>query len=158
MTAIDPGPEKSARVELYFNGAACPVINRADMLTTQELTDELLADDRHLIIGIEDVRAYSVRATSQFLLETVKVVGQVELCARLKGRQFEALARTQVTGNLTGNARAGDREVREAVLDRWGMLHLSGKRKLPAPLDKISADLWSAIAVGLTVAGRLNIK
>ena len=58
--------------------------------------------------------------------------------------------RMDVKLHLCGNARAKDKNVMQALKDRYGGNGCKGTKKNPGPLYGFHDDLWAALAVGLT--------
>ena len=53
---------------------------------------------------------------------------------------------------LCGTMRAKDKNIRQAVMDRYGNTRqeVIGKKKTPGPLYGIANDMWAALAVAIT--------
>lgn len=75
---------------------------------------------------------------------------------------FALLHRKHIASYLCGSACAGDPNIRQALIDRFGGDEIAvGRKKQPGPLYKIvhsgitgaSTHLWSALAVAVTYAG-----
>lgn len=74
--------------------------------------------------------------------------------------ETQCLSRKEIVGHLCGSGRAGDPDVRAALIDRFPKTGLDGKKRpsaigtknAPGPLYGIAADEWSALAVAVTYA------
>lgn len=67
------------------------------------------------------------------------------------------ILRKTVCAHLCGSARAGDPNIRQAIIDRFppiggGHCPQIGTKKQPGPLYGIKRDLWSALAIAITWA------
>ena len=64
--------------------------------------------------------------------------------------QYVRIPRRWVKQHLCGQDRAKDQNVRQAILDRFGGARARGVKASPGPLYGVKADVWAAVAVGLT--------
>jgi hypothetical protein len=135
---IDPGQERSAMVGWDGKKVVRPIEN-----TNQSILDWIKATPDALI-AIEHIRGYGLSAGNE-LFDTIF----------WSGRFFEAatlppglVCRKDILWHLCDNRKAGDREVRAALLDRIGP---KGTKKEPGPMFGISGThLFSALAVAVT--------
>jgi hypothetical protein len=67
--------------------------------------------------------------------------------------------RREVKLHICGSARAKDANIRQALIDRYGGKEKAiGKKATPGPLYGMSGDCWSALAVAVTVAERVETE
>lgn len=160
VTGIDPGPAESAMAELVTPPGMAVRLHSAVKLPTAEMLRRLRT--QRGTWAIEDVRGYGAMSFPQTLIDTCKCVGKVELIAEtMSETPLVLLTRAEVRSLLGVQARGGDREVREAVLDCFGLLHLADPKKrkqLPEPFNAVTGDSWSAIAIALAAARKLGIR
>jgi hypothetical protein len=106
-----------------------------------------IADYDHLVM--EDITPFSsVGATT---IETIKWLGRFE---SLSFRPHTYITRQQVKKHLIGKVNGmKDKHVREAVIKR---MYPKFSRKDQGPLKGVTADAWSAVALALTFADRVN--
>lgn len=65
--------------------------------------------------------------------------------------QVERVTRRDVKLHLCGTSRAKDANIRQALIDRYGGKAAAiGTKKAPGPLYGVKADIWAALAVGVT--------
>jgi hypothetical protein len=62
------------------------------------------------------------------------------------------ISRKRVAGTICGNARANDSNIRTALLDRFGGSDAKGTKKNPGPLYGVANDVWSSLALAVTLA------
>ncbi|HBC95047.1 MAG TPA: hypothetical protein DCZ10_19680, partial [Pelotomaculum sp.] len=62
-------------------------------------------------------------------------------------QQMERVYRKDEKINLCGSMRAKDGNIRQALIDRFGIV---GTKKSPGWFYGVSKDVWAAIAVGVT--------
>lgn len=80
-------------------------------------------------------------------IETVKWLGRFEQVARDRGKPVVYIARAFIKKHLTGKVnKIKDSHIRQAVIDRINPRYTL---KNPGPLKGVTADVWSAVAVGI---------
>jgi hypothetical protein len=151
IVGVDPGPERSAWVE-YDCG--------------EVLAHEYLVNDS-LRYRLRETPFASVKLRVEMIASYGMPVGRevFETCVWI-GRFIEAWSgdwgfvfRKDVKLFLCGSARAKDANVRQALIDRFGGKEKAiGKKKTPGPLYGLKGDEWSALAVAVTVEGRIDAK
>lgn len=67
-------------------------------------------------------------------------------------RPFTRVYRSDVKAHLCKDSRAKDGNIRQALIDKFGPGKdvAIGTKKQPGPLYGVSADVWAALAVGVT--------
>jgi hypothetical protein len=142
---IDPGTTESALVGMTENGV---------VLQSVTWDNDLL---------LSHLRAYSARAK---YLDDVVVIEQIESMGMAVGREVfetvfwtgrfyevvypakvERIPRRAVKLHLCGSSRAKDKNIKAALIERFGH---PGKKKNPGWMYGIKKDLWAALAVGVT--------
>jgi hypothetical protein len=90
-------------------------------------------------------------AVGQEVFETCVWSGRFWQAMEERGMQVARLPRREVKLHLCGSCRAKDANVRQALIDRYGGKEKAiGNKANPGPLRGISADVWAALAVGVT--------
>jgi hypothetical protein len=147
ILAIDPGPTMSAWVE-YRRGLPVAFGKEANPAVL-------------LVIGRSDSRRFAIESVASYGMAVGAEV--FETCV-WSGRFIQQWAifgdhsrpirvyRKDVTLHLCGSARAKDKNVRQALIDRYGpgKDKAIGRKASPGPLYGISADVWAALAVAVT--------
>lgn len=84
------------------------------------------------------------------VFETAWWTGRLyEQALRISGR-VEMVHRKAVVAHHTHSAKGGDKEVRHALLRRYGgEAYAIGKKANPGPLYGVAGDMWSALAIAL---------
>ena len=155
ILAIDPGSEKSGWVVL--NGEADPSAFGIDgnedvlgMLDHNNRTEELV---------IEFTPPYAMQTATGGHYVPRQVFDTAFYCGRLaqewmnlRGELPALIPRRDVLKHITGKgSRVGDKEVRAALIDRWGGKEQAiGRKASPGPLYGVSSHVWAALGVGLT--------
>ena len=150
ILAIDPGPVESAWVIL--DEQLKPV--HFGIYLNEILLDDLnmnrlqwLVDCDIQYFAIEMVASYGM-AVGKEVFETCVWIGRFwQEAEEFKSRRF--IYRKDVKMNLCHNMRAKDTNIRQALIDRFGVV---GTKKKPGWFYGVSKDVWSAIAVGVTYA------
>lgn len=175
---IDPGSTRSALVGLDdhgFTGArwsdnyGLPTIVEKLLAPNAEIL-EAIAKLAHAfdVLAIEQMRARGM-PTANEELDTVEWSGRFiqrwcdspgprewkhGITTREREDEREAtvrrIPRAAVKLALCGSVRARDSNIRAALLDLYGGKSARGCKAAPGPLYKLKADLWSALAVGVT--------
>jgi hypothetical protein len=151
LLAIDPGPEQSAWL-VWLEDAV------EDMGI--EPNDSLLAKVRRgcfancQAVAIEKVASFGMPVGAE-VFETVFASGRfAEAC---RGIPLYRPSRMSIKMHLCHSARANDATIRQALIDRFGgKEHAIGRKAAPGPLYGVHADLWSALAVAVTIAAVRN--
>ena len=168
---IDPGNEQSAYIMIRQDGL--PVRDVGDVLEGGKVRNrELLRTVRDLaalkramqpiIVGIEMVASYGM-PVGKSVFDTARWTGRFEEAAR--GLETYLVYRKSpnkdngidsVCMHLCKSTRAKDSNVRQALIDRYettggGKIPQIGTKSKPGPLYGISADVWSALAVAITL-------
>jgi hypothetical protein len=146
LLAIDPGNTHSAYVVLSWFGTvlAKGKVPNEEMLTI--IRDVTVDGPEHL--AIEMVSSYGM-AVGETVFETVLWTGRfIEAFEHGHGKDtWTKVKRMEVKMNLCHNSRAKDANIRQALIDRFGE---PGTKKNPGPTYGFAADMWAALAVGVT--------
>lgn len=143
ILAIDPGSEKSAYAILDKNLKPY-VIGIIE-------NDRLLRMIPKYNVGkfaIEMIASYGM-AVGKEVFETCVWIGRfIEEAYQNKDIYYiQQIYRKDVKMNLCQSMRAKDGNIRQALIDRFGVV---GTKKNPGWFYGVSKDVWSAIAVGVT--------
>lgn len=149
ILAIDPGPTFSAYA----------VFEDGEFITAAKVTSEEMLEIVINGLVVEYERLHFNHIAIEMIASFGMAVGQevFETCVWI-GRFIEAfdarctrLLRKEIVLHLCNSPRAGDSNIRQAIIDRFGGKDVAiGRKKAPGPLYGVSGDMWSAIAVGLT--------
>lgn len=159
LMAIDPGTEQSAVVWFAPQEGYCGGIISATMLPNKEVLDRIA---EHAFtpspppgqrLAIEMVTSYGMPVGRE-VFETVRWIGRFEQVwetyrAAYESQPIELCTRSQVRGYLCRDMKAKDANVRAALLERFGP---PGNKKEPGRTYGITKDLWSALAIAVTVS------
>lgn len=156
VLAIDPGCTKSAWLE-YREGL--PVT-----FAIEPNCDVLRAIDKSpaAVLAIESIASYGMAVgaevfetavwSGRFIQRWVGDMNWVEEAIRVR-----RVYRRDVKLHLCGSSRAKDANVRQALIDLYGPSKAVavGLKATPGPLYGISADVWAALGVAVTVEAQL---
>lgn len=100
------------------------------------------------VLVVEQVESFGMAVGAE-VFETVWWAGRFAECWAGPSAR---LTRRSVKLHLCGTARAKDANIRQALLDRYGpgKERAVGIKASPGPLYGLKADLWAALAVGVT--------
>jgi len=142
VIAIDPGSEQSAYV--IWDGET---IQNANIVPNEELLSgmgSILWAGSELVI--EQIRCYGMTMGAT-LIDTVFWSGRF---CQAWGREFFLVPRMDVKMHLCRTSRAKDKNIRQALIDRFGPVPT---KKRPNPIyggHKISKDLWQSWGLSVT--------
>ena len=144
IIAVDPGPVESAWVILKDDK---PIMwkkeeNTKVLAVLQEI--RRYDDAGNWILAIEKIASFGM-AVGEEVFETVFWSGRF-FQAYFPGR-IERITRMEVKMRICNNSRAKDKNIRQAIIDRFG-----GNRSIKkgGQLYKVSGDVWAALGVALT--------
>ncbi len=101
-------------------------------------------------LAIEMVESFGM-AVGREVFQTCVWTGRFIETWNIKGFPWNPVTRKQVKMHLCNSMRAKDANIRAALIDKFGGKDAAiGRKKTPGPLFGISADVWSALAVGIT--------
>lgn len=135
LLAIDPGNVQSAWI-LFDDG----LISEFAITPNADMPDHFDGLDH---VAIEYMRPRGM-PTSQEEMDTQFWAGRL---VHHFGAPWTPIFRHDVKLHVCGNARAKDKNIRQAMLDRFGS---KGTKKQPGPLYGFKDDLFSALAIGCT--------
>lgn len=162
LLAIDPGPTQSAWLA-FTDGrpvqfGICP---NHELLSILE--EGIVAADT---LAIESVASYGMSVGAD-VFETCVWVGRfiqhwVTHAPGSDGdeQSVRRVYRKEVLLHLCGSARAKDKNVRQALIDRYGpgKEKAIGRKAAPGPLYGVTSHVWSALAVAVTVADGASVE
>ena len=143
--AIDPGTTQSAWV-IFESGT----ILEKGLEPNEELRwrlwrfiNEASSKKEEVDVAIEMIQSYGMPVGRE-IFETCLWVGRyVEIVKYNLGREPHLYSRTKIKAYVTGSSKAKDKDVRQALMTRFG-----GAKK-GEPLEGVSKDIWSALAVAV---------
>ena len=149
LVAIDPGSEQSAFVAFDHAGGLCRHGKLANDEMLRQLAREQADGDATTTLAIEMIASYGM-AVGREVFETCVWIGRFVQawpgpCVRVYRRDVKL--------HLCADSRAKDSNIRQAIIDRYGpgKGRAIGTKKQPGPLYGVTSDVWSALAVGVTV-------
>lgn len=145
ILSIDPGNEYSAYSLL--NEELKPI--EFGKIKNEELIEIIYKmisryKTRELEVAIEMVASYGM-AVGKTVFETCVWIGRYRQLLESYNPHF--VYRKDVKINLCNSMRAKDSNIRQALIDRFGVV---GTKKNQGWFYGVSKDVWSAIAVGVT--------
>lgn len=149
ILSIDPGNEYSAYSLL--NEDLKPVefgkVPNYDMIMI--LDDLLFLGGGIDYFAIEMIGHYGTgMPAGKTVFDTCVWIGRfTEFIYRKTGKEPTYIMRKDEKMNLCGNMKAKDSNIRQALIDRFGVV---GIKKNPGWFYGVSNDVWAAIAVGVT--------
>lgn len=140
VLAIDPGPKESAYV--LYDGKG--IIASDYLLNEDMLSMFCLTPPEHTDLVVEWIEGYGL-AVGKETFETCYWVGRF-IQANGNGHR---IGRKAIKSHLCNTTQAKDRDIRAALIDRFGE---PGTKKKPGPTYGITGDEWSALACAVTFA------
>jgi len=145
ILAIDPGSALSALV--FFDTVGQCVVEK--MKIGNEAALLYLEHNRGTAdhLAIEMAESFGAKVWGQ-VFTTVLWTGRLVQAWR---KDFTLVTRREVKMQLCNSGRAKDAQIRNCLIERWGGKDVAiGNRKEPGPLFGITADMWQALAIGVT--------
>jgi hypothetical protein len=148
IIAIDPGPTRSALVYLEGERPTWTLLAENKVIRDALMMDcGLFEFDSMATVVIEQIESFGMPVGRE-IFECVFWSGRFAECW---GGPWTRVTRKAVKLHLCGQTRAKDPNIRQAIIDRFGGQERAiGRKAAPGPLYTIKADLWSALALGLT--------
>lgn len=147
MFGIDPGTYQSAFFD--FDESRLPrdcnfgkVMNRELKLALTLIPPEVVVIEKMANMGMR------VGATT---FDTCEWIGRFKEAAQ--HLEWNDIYRREVKMNLLGTTRGKDKDIRAALIARFGE---PGTKKNPGPTYGITADVWSAFAICVTQLDKQN--
>lgn len=156
ILAVDPGTEQSGWV-LLSGGR----VEDSGVHSNHDVLRWIQAGQGADILAIEMIAGMGM-TVGQTTFETVRWIGRFQQAWR-EPEAVRLVYRSEVKTFLCGNQQAKDANIRQALLDIFpatggGERPQIGTKARPGPLYGVSSHAWSALAVAMTVAGRLRLK
>ena len=161
--AIDPGPKTSGVVILDTRHDPPQILRHWQDMSTKVLRDNLWFPDRFDLFGcpfeavlLERVASFGM-PVGETTINTILWSGRLmEVCERV-GIPLYRMTRKKVVHSLCFNIKAGDSNVRRAILDLYpktggGKTPQIGTKNQPGPLYGIANDAFAALALGIAWA------
>lgn len=99
---------------------------------------------------LEKVQCYGM-PVGEDVFQTVFMCGRFVEALSSKGVKCKRMARRQVKLYLCDDMRAKDKNIRQALIDRFGgPARAIGRKAAPGPLHGVSKHLWAALALVVT--------
>lgn len=157
ILAIDPGTRDSAYVS-YVGGRGRSILRYGkesnagvlDMLRSCAGTIE--PAESHQLLAIEMIQSFGMPVGA----ETFQTVVWIGRFLEAWAGDYVLVYRTTIKGAICGNVRAKDPNIRAALIDRFGGSKeiAIGTKNAQGPLYGLTKDVWSALAVAVTVDER----
>ena len=138
ILAIDPGNVVSAYVLMDKNYK----IHEKGIVENKELLD-ICINKTYSHLTIEMIASYGMPVGKE-IFETCVWIGRI---IQVTNKPYTMIYRKEEKINLCGSMKAKDSNIRQALLDRFGIV---GTKKEPGWFYGMKKDMWSAYAVGTT--------
>lgn len=140
VTAIDPGTRESGYVA--WDGRC---VLDSGILANEALLRHCRLASQGLLV-VEQVESYGM-AVGREVFETVWWAGRFVEAHTNRGGDARMMPRRAVKMHLCQSMRAKDPNIRQALIDRFGV---PGTKKAPGLLYGISSHKWAALALAVT--------
>lgn len=159
LLAIDPGNEQSAWVRYSTKERRLLNFGKQPNAEVLEVVESHAADSPSYTpqspLAIEMIASYGMPVGAE-VFDTCRWIGRLEQVwmTNYYGLGAQLVYRRDVKLHLCGQARAKDANIRAALMDLFGpgKERAIGTKKTPGPLYGVTADVWSALAVAVTVS------
>ncbi len=150
--AIDPGTKESAFVRTGADGT----IREAAKVDNDKLLSLVrgFRGNSGELLAVEVVASYGMTVGAE-VFETCEFIGRLIEAWAVHGGEYCRVFRREVKLHLCGVTNAKDSNIRQALVDLYGGKDRAiGKKAAPGPLYGIKSDIWSALAIAVTVRAR----
>lgn len=147
ILAIDPGNVLSAYVVL--DKELRPIeFGKIDNYELKENLLDIINRYRIKNVAIECIASYGM-AVGQTVFDTCIWIGRLteKVVSHIDIDEVTYIYRKDEKINLCGSMKAKDGNIRQALIDRFGVV---GTKKIPGWFYGVSKDVWSAVATGVT--------
>lgn len=155
LLAIDPGPVESAWVLYDVDNKTVVDWYKTKNDRVRTFVWRYEGDFKPSFLAIEEIKSYG-NVIGDSTIQTCVWIGRfLEMWDWNLYRDEEAflIPRKEVVTHICNNPKAGDKNVRQALIDRWGgKQEAIGLKATPGPLYGLKEDGWSALAVAVTCA------
>jgi len=145
LIAIDPGNTESAYVVLDENYKILEFGKIENNALNWKLHGSYYDD-----FVIEMIASYGM-AVGKEVFDTCVWIGRFWETAKTQNKAY--VYRKEEKMNLCGSMRAKDTNIRQALIDRFGVV---GTKKMPGIFYGFAKDIWAAMAVGVTYLDKVN--
>ena len=146
IIAIDPGNVESGYVVLNNDLTIKKFgkVKNEDLLEDLQMDRFIEDDGQEDYFAIEMIASYGM-AVGATVFDTCVWIGRFVQCANFNTIQY--IYRKDEKMNLCYTMKAKDTNIRQALIDRFGII---GVKKRPGFFYGFKADMWAAMAVGVT--------
>lgn len=150
VLAIDPGTTESAWVLLDRGGKLVQFAKEGNTVLLHRLRFSPMHQVESIVV--EQIASYGMPVGAE-VFATCVWVGRFLEAAKIFRRVL--MVRREVKMFLCGSMKANDAAIRQRIIDIFGpgKEKAIGKKASPGPLYGVSADVWQALALGLTYQG-----
>lgn len=147
LVAVDPGCDDSAFVIFDHGGRVCRFGKQPNHELLVAVRDwSITCPGSHL--AIEMIQSFGMPVGRE-VFETCVWIGR--FMQAWQGLNVTRILRQTVKIHLCKSAKAKDGNIRQALIDMYGGKDIAiGNKKKPGQLYGVSADVWQALAVGVT--------
>lgn len=141
ILAIDPGNVQSAALMWDTEKEAICEMTLAENMKIRNELQYAFPD----VFAIEMIASYGM-PVGQTVFDTCVWIGRFVECMSKSDVKISLIFRKDIKMHLCHTTRAKDSNVRQALIDRYGV---PGVKKAPGRLYGVKKDLWSALAVAI---------
>jgi hypothetical protein len=140
VLSVDPGQSVSAYVKLSQSAIVDHGMKRNEDVLS------IVATSNFTELAIEMIASYGMRV-GKSVFETCVFIGELKATAEARGVPVRLVYRKDVKKFVCGTHLANDRDVRRAMVERYGD---SGSKSAPGRTYGITQDVWQALALATT--------
>ena len=113
---------------------------------------EIVLKEEYDILVIEGMQNFN-NVVGKTVFETCYWIGRFIELGLSRKKEYYIMYRTDVKLNLCKSRRSKDKDIRRALIERFATFDFKngkGVKKTPDIFYGVSADVWSALAIGIT--------
>jgi hypothetical protein len=154
LIAIDPGNIQSAYCVIEYETLKPIEFGKVENKAINGILMQYSDDNKCEQMAIEMIASYGM-AVGKEVFDTCVWIGRYIEQARTYFIGYDYVYRKDVKIALCGTTRANDSNIRQALIDRFGIV---GTKKEPGYFYGFAKDVWSAYAVGITYLDKIKLE
>lgn len=165
ILGIDPGPTTSG-VVLYDPARGIVLEADAKMISARIMQmlrgncfqfdgSRVYPMDDNLHLAMETIVSYGARIGME-TIANIELIGRIKEAWSDRDDDTTYLSRPDILGHLTGRRNAKEADCADRLKEMHGGLGAVGTKKAPGPLYGVTSHAWSALAVAVVAAQRIE--
>ena len=153
ILCIDPGTTESGLVRLNLTEDGEYSVFSKGIVRNDEIIESFHRLNTNIVV-VEMITSYGM-PVGKSTFDTLILIGEIKGYCKASHIDFHLIARREVKQHLCGSTRAKDKNISQAIKDRFlptggGSDKYKGTKSKPGPLYGFKSHLFSALALGIS--------